>query len=109
PDVDGDGVPNASDACPAEDASGSDANADGCIDSLDDAAAVIEELDLLSGIENELISKIEGALAAYDKGNDKAAENKLNALKNSIDAQSGKKISAEDADMLYKFIDNVIR
>ncbi|MFH1724590.1 MAG: LamG-like jellyroll fold domain-containing protein, partial [Elusimicrobiota bacterium] len=44
PDVDGDGVPNASDACPAEDASGSDANADGCIDSLDDAAAVIEEL-----------------------------------------------------------------
>ncbi|MFH1726646.1 MAG: thrombospondin type 3 repeat-containing protein [Elusimicrobiota bacterium] len=108
PDIDGDGVLNEADGCPYEDASGRDADGNGCIDSADDLDDTIESLDLHSGTESSLTSKAENAAAAAERGNTKAAANALEAFINQVEAQRGKKISDEDADMLIAFAQNAI-
>ncbi|MFH1725245.1 MAG: LamG-like jellyroll fold domain-containing protein [Elusimicrobiota bacterium] len=108
PDDDDDGLPDAGDACPFEHPQGADADADGCIDRLEDAPEVVQELDLPAGTSNELESKLDGAIAAQEDGNTGAATNKLKALINSVKAQRGKKISEEDADLLIDFANNAI-
>jgi hypothetical protein len=95
-DADGDGIPDDEDNCPFEDATGFDANNDGCIDSLTGFSDIIETMhdDVLSDeIKNSMVSKIENALNSADKENDEAAVNMLEAFINQIEAQRGKKIS----------------
>ncbi|MFH1725510.1 MAG: thrombospondin type 3 repeat-containing protein [Elusimicrobiota bacterium] len=82
PDLDGDGVENEADACPLEDASGRDADQDGCIDSVEQLGSI--------------------------KGNGKSAANILEAFINQIEAQRGKKLSEEEADQLIEFARNSI-
>jgi len=111
-DSDGDGIPDSLDACPTEDATGFDADGDGCIDSADDLGTLVESL-LEEGVideamENCLLSKIENAENSADKDNICTAINQLEALKNSIDAQSGKKISDEAADQIIAYVDSLI-
>jgi 2',3'-cyclic-nucleotide 2'-phosphodiesterase (5'-nucleotidase family) len=53
------------------------------------------------GVFNSLLAKLEGAQASLDKGNATAAANKLDAFINELMAQSGKKVSAEAAEVLY--------
>ncbi|MFH1723791.1 MAG: hypothetical protein ABII00_04115, partial [Elusimicrobiota bacterium] len=108
PDDDDDGLADAADACPFEHPRGADADADGCIDTLEDAPEVVEELSLPAGTANELGSKVESAIASQEDGNTGAAANKLKALINSVKAQRGKKISEEDADLLIDFAENAI-
>lgn len=108
PDDDNDGILDENDNCPFEDATGLDANLDGCIDKLEDLSAVIEDLYLQEGIENSLISIADNALAALERGNDEVAVNILQAFINYVEAQSGKKISEEDANMLIEYANNVI-
>ncbi len=62
PDDDNDGVPDVTDACPFEDATGLDADVDGCIDTPEALLDVIGGLDLPAGTENSLLSKLGAAL-----------------------------------------------
>ncbi len=110
-DVDGDGVGDVCDICPDEDATGFDANGDGCIDTVDGLTDIIETLpdDVLSDeVKNSLVSKVENALKSIDKENDEAAINVLEAFINQIEAQRGKKISEEAADILIEYAENII-
>jgi hypothetical protein len=61
---------------------------------------LVESMNLPVGIENSLVSKLEGALTSLEKGNAKAAINKLNAFINEVEAQRGKKITELEADQL---------
>jgi hypothetical protein len=112
-DTDEDGILDDEDLCPYEyAATEKDANSDGCIDSIDDMAAVVQELieglDLPGGVENSLLAKVDGAVASADKGMTNAAANKLHAFIHSVHALSGKKIPPETEAALTGFAYNVI-
>lgn len=53
-----------------------------------------------AGIAHSLRQKLEGVRAALERGNSKAARNKLRAFVHQVEAQSGKKISPEAAEEL---------
>ncbi|MFH1726581.1 MAG: LamG-like jellyroll fold domain-containing protein [Elusimicrobiota bacterium] len=108
PDDDNDGVPDESDACPYEDASSRDADQNGCIDAVEDLPVTIEVLDLPAGTESSLTSKAANAAAAAEKGGAKAAANMLEAFINQVEAQRGKKLTDEEADLLIAFARNAI-
>jgi len=115
-DSDNDGVfdnfDGVADACPYEDATGFDADIDGCIDSMSGLARVVETLVIEEVIsiqmKNSLLSKIDNSHASADKENICAAVNQLDALKNQIEAQRGKKMSDEAATLLVNYADNLI-
>ncbi|MFH1726781.1 MAG: leucine-rich repeat domain-containing protein [Elusimicrobiota bacterium] len=106
PDDDGDGVPDTADACPAVDASGNDADQDGCVDAVEELAETIEAMDLPEAAESPLTSKAENAAAAIERDNPKAADNVLKAFINQVEAQRGKKLTDEEADTLIEFAIN---
>ena len=58
-------------------------------------------------MQNSLHAKISAALASLDRDNVCAAINELNALKNQIEAQTGKKVSEDAAAELLQYITNV--
>ncbi|MHC4432495.1 MAG: choice-of-anchor Q domain-containing protein, partial [Planctomycetota bacterium] len=60
----------------------------------------VEALGLPAGIEKSLVSKVENAINSIQKGQTKAAANKLEAFINEVEAQRGKKIPPDDADEL---------
>jgi len=105
-DSDGDGIPDEEDACPSENPEGLDANLDGCTDRICDLAGVVQSLGLHHGIENSLVQKATNACKKFNDGNLIAATNMVNAFINAVEAQRGKKISEEDADMLIQFARN---
>lgn len=69
---------------------------------------VIKDLNLPQGTKNSLISMIDNAKEALDKGNEETAVNILQAFINYVEAQSEKKISEENAEMLIEYAENVI-
>ncbi|MBU4480183.1 thrombospondin type 3 repeat-containing protein [Patescibacteria group bacterium] len=110
-DDDNDGVSDKNDYCPFEDATGFDANLDGCIDTAVGLRTIIETLsdDVLSNkIKTSLISKVNNVLKSLDKEKAKTAINQLQAFINEVNAQKGKKISEEIADMLIAYANNII-
>ncbi len=66
------------------------------------------DLDLPLGIETSLLQKLENALAKLEDGKPCVAINKLNAFIMEVMAQSGKKISEEDADALIAAAEAII-
>jgi NHL repeat/FIMAH domain len=60
----------------------------------------VEVLDLQHGIENSLVSKLENAERNLDQSDTGGACDKLASFISAVGAQSGKKITAEDADDL---------
>jgi len=111
PDDDNDGVQDTADSCPFEDATGSDADLDGCLDSLSGLTQVIgsrlEEEIIDEQMRNRLLSKLENIDKSVTKDNICAAINQLQALKNKIKAQEGKKITVETAILLMDYVDNL--
>jgi hypothetical protein len=107
-DTDGDGVIDDEDICPLEDATGQDADGDGCIDAIEDFPQIVEDLNLPMGTENSLKSKIKNIQKSIDAGKIKTAINQLNAFINQVNALRGKKISNADADMLIQYATNLI-
>jgi hypothetical protein len=110
-DTDGDGVPDDEDICPLEDASGLDADQNGCIDNPQGLIDLINELPpdaLDEQMKNSLISKITNAANQASKENICAAVNILEAFQNQVEAQRGKKISDETATLLISYADNLI-
>jgi hypothetical protein len=70
---------------------------------LEDLAVDVYDLNLQNGIENSLDAKLDAALNALDdvnENNDVAAINSLEAFINAVQAQSGNKIPADDANLL---------
>lgn len=98
-DQDGDGITDDVDICPAEDAWGRDADHDGCSDRVADLAGVVLSLALHSGTERSLVASAESA--AGDKG--VSAMNKLGAFVNKVQAQRGKKLTDDQANLLVSF------
>jgi len=85
-----------------------DMDHNGVLDSVENFPHVIGRLGLHQGIENELISTVENASKSMEKGNYNAAINQLQAFINKVEAQKGKKISEEMAEMLIQYAQNVI-
>jgi len=111
-DTDGDRVTVCLDMCPDEDATGFDANNDGCIDNISGLRDLLETLVAEGVIEeqlqNSLLSKVDNALKSADKENICTAINQLEAFKNEINAQRGKKIADDAAYLVIEYTDNVI-
>lgn len=68
----------------------------------------VEDLNLSRGMENSLISKLEAVIKSLDRGRNNAAVNQLGAFINQVEAQSGKKLSDEEADGLIEAAQEVI-
>jgi PKD repeat protein len=69
---------------------------------IEDLMKIVESLNLPQGLENALISKLENALDAYQKGNYNAALNKIMAFILHVGAQEGKKIPSLYAEELIE-------
>lgn len=81
------------------------------IELLDMLACDIIDLNLHRGIENSLLAKIDRAIAKLEDDNpknDRVAVRSLRAFINEVEAQSGKKISEEDADDLIEACQQII-
>lgn len=112
-DADGDGIPDAADKCPHEDATGYDADGDGCIDSLGGLDATIQTLVaqgvISPALQNSLLSKLQNAIDSFENHKICPAVKMLEALKNEVQAQIGKKISYDAAVLIINYADNLIR
>ncbi|HEX7181499.1 MAG TPA: M23 family metallopeptidase [Thermoanaerobaculia bacterium] len=106
PDGDGDAVPDGVDLCPAEDASGLDANADGCLDTAGALAVLVQSLGLPPGQQTALLTSLRAAEAAIARSNRQAALGELNAFVQKVQAQRGKSIPDGDADLLIEYASN---
>lgn len=114
-DSDGDGVADnfdgVLDACPEEDARGFDVDSDGCIDSFsglsDLVSRLVSEEVISTTMEISLLSKVNNAEQSFDKENVCAAVNELEAFRNQVYAQTGKKISADAAARVMAYAESV--
>jgi hypothetical protein len=70
--------------------------------------AQVQSLGLPKGLETSLVSKLEAALASLNRGNKKAAMNELQAFMNHVNAQSGKKITEQQAAELIAAAQQII-
>ncbi len=110
-DTDGDTVNDNIDACPLEDATGSDADLDGCTDTPEGLMEVINaasEEDISEIVKNGLIIKVENAAKSIGQGAYEGALGKLEAFIHQIEAQSGKRLSEEMAELLIEYAQNLI-
>ncbi len=60
----------------------------------------VKEMDLPQGTEDSLISKLATATDAFERGQDNAAVNKLEAFIQQVNAQRGKNLTVQEADRL---------
>ncbi len=68
----------------------------------------IENLNLIKGIENSLLSQLESIDKSVSKGEYDTAVNKINAFINHVKAQKGKKINEMDADIIIQSAEKMI-
>ena len=73
---------------------------DSIVDQLKDLIAVVQSFDLHDGTEASLLSKLQDALAAVNGSNTATACDSLTAFINASQAQSGKKLTADQAKQL---------
>ena len=85
-----------------------DANRDGLPDTVSQLEGEIPISDLPHGISNALTSKLDRVQAAYNRGNNAAGNNVLDAFSNQVRAQQGKKIPALDADLFLRMAQNIV-
>ncbi|MCB1214687.1 MAG: thrombospondin type 3 repeat-containing protein [Deltaproteobacteria bacterium] len=107
-DDDNDGVPDGSDLCPLTNPQGLDFNNDGCADTLGLLVNSIDTLVSHHGIANSLKVKLEAALKSCQGGRVGTAQNQLEAFIHEVQAQSGKHISEEVANLLINMAQALI-
>lgn len=83
-------------------------NAAHYITSLEVLEKIIQSLDIERGIQNSFVKKIQNTLKSLTKENNEAARGQLQALKNQLQAQSGKKIGEEMVEKLLNIIDKIL-
>jgi hypothetical protein len=111
PDSDCDGVTDTVDRCPEENAWHNDVDGDGCPDTCRGMVQLIEgmpEDEVARQMKKSLTSKVESACRTMEKGKEKPAANKYWAFIHHVEAQRGKKISTEAADLLIRYAENLI-
>jgi len=74
-------------------------------ESLEDT---VNSFDLKKGITTSLIKKIEASSASFDRDNIKAATNQLDAFINEVNAQEGKALTGDQAEVLRGFAELLI-
>ena len=77
-------------------------------EAITELADFVDTLGLPKGTQNSLVSKLDAAIKSLGKGKDKTAVNQINAFINHVQAQSGKKIDAGDADDLIAAAEAII-
>jgi parallel beta-helix repeat protein len=77
-------------------------------EALKDLIQDVDDLDLPKGTENSLKSKLENAFESLEQGKDNAAKNKIGAFIREISAQSGKKLTEDDAKELMEAARNIM-
>jgi hypothetical protein len=110
-DSDGDGLPDNVDACPTQNPHGLDADHDGCTDTaagLRQLVAAAPVSAIASNNRTSLLAKVDGAISSLKKGNKKAAIGQLQLFISEVQAQRGKKIAIQTADLLIAYARNVI-
>ena len=110
-DSDGDGIPYSEDLCPAEDATGYDADQDGCIDTSEGLLELIVNLPtdaLADELVQSLVQKVNNVEKLSTRENICAAVNVLGAFQNEVEAQRGKKITDDTAILLIEYSSNLI-
>lgn len=111
-DRDGDGVSEEADICPDEDATGFDVDGDGCIDSFSGLVSLVDthitEGAISDQLGNSIVSMLENIEKSINKDNICATVNQLEAFKNEINAQRGRKVSDEAADEIVVYTDSLI-
>ena len=70
------------------------------MDVLDDLPGLIGAFDLADGLLNALLVSVDAALASVEQGNAGAAIDQLEAFIYKLEAQTGKGLTPEDADIL---------
>jgi hypothetical protein len=70
--------------------------------------AKVGSMGVDNGTANSLASKLDGAKDSFLKGDKKSPVNQLNAFVNEVDAQSGKKITADQANDLKTSAEKII-
>jgi len=65
-------------------------------------------MNLPSGIENSITSKLDNAIQSLENGQDNAAVNKIEAFIKQVEAQRGKKLTNEQADFLIEYAQAII-
>lgn len=83
-----------------------DADGDGLSDSVHDLPDRVAALGLHNGTETSLLASADAALCSAEAGDADTAANQLQAFVNKVEAQQGKKIDDELAEMLIAFADN---
>lgn len=108
PDSDDDGLGDCQDSCPNEDATGKDADGDGCIDTDEDLPELIIDLGITEpGLESGLLDKANKVQNKIDGGKIRAACNQLDAMINQVNGQRDHFYAEDDADILIEFIENI--
>ena len=73
-----------------------------------EVSAVVAAAALPDGTKGELMASLSSAASAFDAGNTTAGVNKMQAFRNKVRAQRGKKIPAETADALDAYAVSII-
>ena len=110
-DSDSDGLPDEADACPFENPGDYDADGDGCLDKLEGLIELILAMPdegIQDTLKNSLTAKLANAIKSRDKGKTDTAIDQIEAFISEVEAQRGKKISEEAADLLVAYAQNVI-
>jgi hypothetical protein len=111
-DVDGDGILDDQDNCPLEDATGFDADQDGCIDTLGGLSDVIDTLLEEDVIDETMAVPLQTKIANAEKSATRehicAAVNQLGAFRHHVEAQVPNKVSAAAAAELIAYSENII-
>lgn len=63
---------------------------------------IVKNMTLQKGLKNSLVVKLEGAQEAIESEQQDVAINKLNAFINEVEAQSGKKLTEQQASSLVR-------
>jgi len=104
-------VKNSNDMCPLENATGFDADSNGCIDTLGGLKIVITNLPrstISDTVKKSLLVYVNTAQKYLDRGNEKAAIKTLEDFKSQVNAWKGSKIPRSTANMLITYANNVI-
>ncbi len=74
-----------------------------------DLITQVKSLEIKKGIETALSAKLNAAIAALDRGNEKTAINNLNAFINLVEAQKGKALAPAQADTLITEAQKIVQ
>ncbi len=110
-DSDGDGLNDDVDACPSQNPNGYDADHNGCTDTAAGLRQYLANLpaNVVPGnTRTSLLAKVDNAITSFNRGKGQATNGQLQAFINEVQAQHGKKITSQTADLLIAYANNVI-